>query len=163
MKVDGITRSDPRFGVGLFDVVEIGGKHYRFIPSKVPTFIEIPKEESAKKICKISDKTAVKKGKIQLNLHDGKNIVLDKNEYSTKDSLIIELPSQKILEHIKFEPESMVMIISGKYTGRLAILKKIETGINKRVWLDMEGKSFEAPLDAVVMVGKSEPVMKLGE
>ena len=51
----------------------------------------------------IKNKTTIKDGLTQLNLHDGRNIVLKKEEsnvtrYSTHDTVKISIPDQKILE-----------------------------------------------------------------
>ena len=56
-------------------------------------------EEAAWKICRIEGKTTIKGGKTQLNLHDGRNIIVeDAQAYSTGDSLKLGLPEQNVLE-----------------------------------------------------------------
>src|SRR3989338_3611168 len=75
--VDGIRRRDYRFPVGLLDVLSLKdiNEHFRIILDKKGkmVLIKIGDEEKGLKLCKITGKTAVK-GKIQLNLYDGKNI-----------------------------------------------------------------------------------------
>lgn len=166
--VDGKPCRDQKFGIGLMNVIEIPSisKCFRAVSSKKGLkIIEAPKGESKLKLCKIINKTVLKKGKVQLNLHDGKNILAD-NNYKTNDSLLLELPDLKIKEHLKFEPESKVLIISGKNSGKTAKLRRIEilrSTQPNRIWLEDERGEFEAPFDFVMVIGKEKPVINLGE
>ena len=156
--VDKKKRRDPKYGVGLFDVVEIPlmKKAWRAVPQDGLTFIEIPENESNLKICKILDKKTLRGNKNQLNLSDGRNLLTDKN-YSTSDSLVIELPNQKVVNHLKFENGSTALVIRGKNAGKTAKIKKIE---KERLWLD-NGEVFEIPKDLVIVVGAEEPAIKI--
>lgn len=156
--VDGRKRKDPKFGVGLFDIIEVPAlkKVWRAIPQKGLSFIEIPENEKKLKICKIIDKKTLKRNKTQLNLIDGRNI-LTNEKYSTQDSLLIELPEQKILEYLKLEKGSVAMVFGGKNAGKIAKIKEIE---KDRVWLDKE-KIFEVPKRLLIVVGKDKPLIKL--
>ena len=156
--VDKKKRRDPKFGVGLFDVVEIPAmkKAWRAVPKDGLSFIEIPEKESGLKICKIVNKKTLKGNKNQLNLNDGRNLLTDK-KYSTYDSLLIELPDQKVVNHLKFEKGSTVLVVKGSNAGKLAKIKIIE---KNRLWLD-NGSLFEIPKDLVVIVGREEPLLKI--
>jgi len=156
--VDKKKRKDPKFAVGLFDVIEIPTlkKAWRAIPKRGLSFIEIPENEAKLKICKIINKKTLKGNKNQLNLSDGKNILTDE-KYSTYDSLLIELPEQRIIDHLKFEKDSLVLVTRGKNAGKLAKIKIIE---KNRVWLDNE-KLFEIPKKLITVVGKDKPLIKL--
>lgn len=156
--VDGRKIKDIKFGVGIFDVIEIPSskKVWRAIPKKGLSFIEIPDSEKKLKICKIVDKKTLKGNKTQLNLNDGRNI-LTNEKYSTNDSLLIELPEQKIVEHIKFEKNSLAMVLEGKNAGRIDKIKEIE---KNRIWLGEE-KIFEIPKDLLIVVGKDKSLIKL--
>jgi small subunit ribosomal protein S4e len=156
--VDNRKMKDPNYGVGLFDAVEIPSlkKAWRAIPENGLSFIEIPNKESKLKICKIVNKKTLKGNRNQLNLNDGRNI-LTQEKYSTYDSLLIEVPEQKIVDHLKFDKGSLVLVTRGKNAGKLAKIKIIE---KDRVWLDNE-KLFEIPKDLVIVVGKEKPLIKI--
>lgn len=159
--VDGKICTDHKFGVGLFDTVSIpsASLSYRILPGKKGLLLsEIPQKESNIKICKITGKTVVKGGKIQYNLHDGRNMLSEKS-YRTNDSLAVSLPEQKIIEHLKFEEGSAALVISGKNTGIVARIEKIESGRKKRVWLKKDSELFETPLNYVIIIGKDKPVI----
>ena len=156
--VDGRKVKDPKFGVGIFDSIEIPSlkKSWRAIPKNGLSFIEIPENEKRLKVCKIIDKKTLKGNKNQLNLNDGRNI-LTKEKYSTQDSLLIELPEQKIVEHIKFEKGSTAMVLGGKNAGKISKVKEIE---KNRVWLG-DDKAFEVPKRLLIIVGRDKPMIKL--
>ena len=59
----------------------------------------VNEKESSLKLCKIKGKNLMK-GKINLNLHDGRNIITDNKEIKVGDSVLIELPAQKINQHL---------------------------------------------------------------
>jgi small subunit ribosomal protein S4e len=148
--VDGRKRKDHAYPVGLMDVVSIPriNKHYRVVPcEKGLELVEIDENEARKKICRINNKTILKKGKVQLNLHDGRNIVVEKDDYKTGDSLVIEVPSQKILQHIKFKVGSLGLILKGKMAGKKGKIEKIierkSLRESKKVVCDVEGKKLE--------------------
>ena len=120
--VDGRAVTDHAYGVGLMDVVSIPKikKYFRVVPNpKGFGLIEIPEKEAKLKLVRINNKTVIRKGKIQLNLHDGKNILVDKDEYSTGDSILIEVPGMKIVDHIKLAPGSMILLFEGKDIGTI--------------------------------------------
>ncbi len=174
--VDKRVITDHRFPVGFMDVVEFPdlGKFYRITMNRkgevVP--IEIDEKESFYKLVKIMDKTTVKGGNIQLNLHDGRNILVKVSDptnpkedvYKTKDVLLIEIPSQKIVSHIKYEPGKLAFLIGGNHVGELAKIKGIREYKGpwpNRTVLESNGESFETVEDYVFVVGEEEPVLKV--
>ena len=169
--VDGKPRKDLRYPVGLFDLIDIPkeGKMYRVVPDKHGLIlIEAPKKESNLKICRIKNKTMVKGGNIQLNLYDGKNIVIKdkKEDYNTGDSVLIELPSQKIVEHIKMEKGVVAILTGGQNIGDIINIKDIITTKSRepnKVVCKKEDREFEAIMDYVYVVGKEKPLIKLTE
>jgi small subunit ribosomal protein S4e len=163
--VDGRAIKDHKFGVGLFDTILIPdmNKYYRVIPTKKGLeIIEIAKDEAQKKICKIIDKTAVKGGKIQLNLHDGKNILAD-NSFSTQDSVLIELPSQKFIKRLEFKEGMLALVIAGKNVGKIGKIKKIERGWKlNRVLLSNE-EEFYVPFKNIIVIGEDKPEIRVSK
>jgi len=168
--VDGKPRTDLKYPVGLFDVIDIPKKEkqYRVVPDKHGlSLIEITKKESSVKICRIKNKTMVKGGKTQLNLHDGKNILIkDKETYRPGDSILIELPSQKIVEHVNMEKGVVAIIVSGQNIGDIINIKdiiKTKSREPNKIICKKDEKEFEAIMDYVYVVGKEKPLIKLAE
>ncbi len=164
--VDGRVIKDHRFGVGVFDVVEIPdmGRVFRILPKGTKLLAtEIDEKEKNLKICKIIGKRAVKGGKIQFNLHDGRNI-LGENTYNTQDSLLLELPEQKIVKHFPLAENMLCFVFRGKNAGKLGRIAKIERGWNlNRVLLKENGSEFYAPFKNIIIVGKDKPAIKVQE
>jgi len=169
--VDGRVRRDHRYPAGLFDVIEIPRikKAYRIVPfSKGLKLIEIPKKETNLKLCRIEDKTLVKGGILQLNLHDGRNILIKNKKalktYKTGDSILIEVPSQKIVQHLKLEKKMLAIITGGANRGSLVKVKDIIITRGRepnKVVCEAGEKTFEAIKDYVFIVGKEKPVIKV--
>lgn len=165
ISVDGTPRKDHAFPVGLFDVVHISrlNQLYRVVPTSVGLqLITIPKEESKLKICKINNKTVVENGKLQLNLNDGKNILASKGEYSTGDSLLIEVPTLKIIEHLPLKKGYMGIVASGKNSGKVGEIKEvIKGGIREqaRVVCSVENETEEVLKEHFFVIGKDKPLI----
>lgn len=164
IQVDGRPVKDHKYPVGLFDVISIPAlkKHYRVVPSKkVLSVVEVDKSESGKKLCRIENKTIVKGGKVQLNLHDGKNILVGKDEYSTYDTLVLAVPSLKVEGHIKKE-KSVAVLIGGKNIGTLGKWtdeRVARSSMSNLVVLKTDDKELEIKKDSVFPVGQDKPAM----
>lgn len=165
--VDGRQRKDHAYPVGLFDVVTfpITGKSYRAVPSeKVLSFIEIPKGEADRKLCRIVGKTVVGKGKMQLNLHDGKNILVDKGDYKTGDSIVVQVPDLKVIEHVALETGVTGVVTRGADVGKVGKIKKVMAATSKekaRLICDFGEGDEEVLKDRFFVVGKAKPAIKI--
>lgn len=129
MLVDGKIVKDVKMAVGLMDVVSFpkNNSHYRMmvnVRGKL-TLVPIPEEKASWKLCRIDNKTTVPGGKTQLNLHDGRNILVESDGYKTGDVLKIEIPSQKVLEAYKMETGNLALITSGSNVGKAEVIDEI--------------------------------------
>ena len=97
--VDGKRRRDHGFLVGLFDVLSIpeSKKYYRMVLDKKGRLAlkEISAQESSVKLEKVVGKTMLSSGKIQFNLHDGRNMV-STTAANVGDSFLVMLPEAKL-------------------------------------------------------------------
>ena len=127
VKVDGRICKDTRRGVGLMDVLSLGDEHFRCMLDLNGRlrYAQISSDEAAWKIARIEGKSTIKGGKTQLNLHDGRNLIVDdSNLYNTGDSLKIALPEQTIIEHIKFTEGVRCYLVGGTHVGEVASMKE---------------------------------------
>lgn len=176
--VDGRVRREIHFPVGLMDVVSIPetGKNYRVLPfGKGLSLLEIDSEEAKYKICRIENKTTVSGGHIQLNLHDGRNILIKSEDpskpagdiYETLDTLRISLPDQNIIEHFKIEVGMIALIIGGENIGRHGLIKSIDViaGHKRRKSLatieNKGGLTYQTILDYIFVIGDKEARISL--
>jgi len=153
--------------------------NYRTVPTyKGLKLIEIKSTEAKKKICKIVNKRSVKKkvikgkkegSKIQLNFHDGHNVLVDAKEakkYEVGDSLLVELPTQKILDHIELEKDALVIVTKGRNIGLTGKIEKIivtKTKEPTKLICKIGGEKLEVIKDYVFVMGKENQVIKLTE
>ncbi len=127
--VDGVSRKDLRFPVGLFDVITLPliNESYRMLQDdKGRLTLHKLNETNVNKLCRIDNKTTLKGGKVQLNLSDGTNI-LGSNEYGTKDSLILSVPDKKVVKHLQFKIGNLAMVVGGQHSGEIG--KSVVTGV----------------------------------
>ena len=161
--VDGIVRKESRFPIGLMDVIEFKDikKYFRVILNKKGklTVVPIKGDEGDKKLCKITGKTKVKR-KIQLNLHDGKCILVDgKEEYKVGDSLLIKIPKSEITSRLKLEKGNNVYLMGGKHIGDDG---KILDIIDKKIkYKSVSGEIFETLKEYAFVIGKDKPMINL--
>jgi len=167
--VDGKPRKDTNYPVGLMDTIEIPklNKYYRMVSTSGGlSLIEIPKDEAKLKLCRIKNKTITRGGVLQLNLHDGKNILIEdkKAKYNTGDSILIQVPEQKITKHLKMDKGSVAIITGGQNIGKVAKIKDIvirRTREPNKIICEGKEKEFEAIIDYVFVVGENKPEIKV--
>ncbi|MEA3190654.1 MAG: small subunit ribosomal protein S4e [Thermoplasmata archaeon] len=130
VQVDGRVVKDAKFAVGFMDVVFVPkvGKAWRvMVDEKARLRLSpIDAKNANWKLAQINDKTTIKGGATQLNLHDGRNLLVKKDDYKTGDVLKMELPSQKILGHFPLNAGAQVFITDGRHAGEIAPVKAIE-------------------------------------
>jgi small subunit ribosomal protein S4e len=167
--VDGKVRTDHRYPVGLLDVISMPklNKHFRVIPYKSGLkLIEIDEKDAKKKILKIVGKRSVKGNKFQLNMNDGKNLIVDENKYKTNASLLVELPSLKILDYAEMNRGNIVLITSGKNSGKIGRIVEVKEGkfnVEPKLVCETENKKVEVLKKHAIVVGREEPWIKVSE
>lgn len=159
--VDGKRRKEPRFLVGLMDVLSIPEtkENFRILLDKKGRLrpAKISEDESKIKLSKIINKTIIGGGKTQLNLGDSRNVLVEKNDYKSNDVLVLNLPDQKISSALKFEKGASAYTTGGKHIAELAVIEEIKGDI---VALNSKGKRFEARKEHCFVVGKEKPLIK---
>ena len=119
----------PKYPVGLMDVVSLPSmkKHYRTMIDDHGRlqFVEIKAADAQWKLLRIENKTIVKDGKVQLNLHDGTNTITDK-KVKTGDVLQLSLPDMKVKKVIEFKEGAQAFITGGTHVGSFSEIKGIE-------------------------------------
>ena len=128
--VDGRVVKEPKFAVGFMDVVavpKVKGAWRVFIDGKARLrLVPIDEQQAAWKLCQVTGKTTLAGGRTQLNLHDGRNVLVKKDDYKTGAVLRLELPSQKILGHFPLGEGVQVLVTAGRHAGEIAPVRTIE-------------------------------------
>lgn len=162
VKIDGKVRKDFRFPVGIFDTIEFTNtnEYFRVVFNRNGKIgiIKIKKEEAELKPCKIIGKTMVR-GKLQLNLYDGKNILVGANSYKVGDTVLLSLPEQKIAKHLKLNKKSAIFLTGGKHIGEIGNVEDIIE--NKIIYKDEKGGLIETSKKYAFVVGENKPLISL--
>ncbi len=160
--IDGKTVRSLSFPVGLMDVISVPrlGKNYRLICLKgILKPIEVTESQAKSKLCKIVNKTVVKQGKIQLNLHDGRTTIIEKEEdrFKPGDTVKMSVPKQAVESFLKLEKGALCYVYKGKHSGKIAVLSKIverEGSKASDAMLSSEGKDLITLKDYLFVVDK---------
>ncbi len=180
IKVNGKLQLEELFPTGLMDVISIPEmkKTYRILPSEKGLFLHsIGSEEALFKLCRIENKTVIKGGRMQLNLHDGRNIQVqvedpqkpEKDVYQTLDVLKTSVPSQEITAHLKLGKDTHAIIVGGKNVGKYGKIVTVEKrpGQKRRGSLvtieDENGNRFQTTLNFIFATGDTRPWISLPE
>ncbi len=165
--VDGRAVTEPKFPIGLMDVVtlEETKSHYRMLVDSRGRMSLLPIEatEAKWKLCRIEDKTTVRGGKTQVNLHDGRNVLLPKNQYKTGTTLKVAVPDQKVLGHFELASGAAVLITGGKHVGEISHVLQVQLTRNPRANVVSFKEGFSTDIDKVFVVGKEAPEVKVPE
>ncbi len=166
--VDGKTIKEERIPLGVMDIVEIPKteEYYRILPNRKGELYPygIKKKEKDLKLFNIAGKQILKGGSIQLNLHDGTNILAD-NTYNVHDTVLYDLSKKKIKEHVPFKKGVLGLAIDGNNvskTGKIVEIE-VEEGKETTVILQSEHEKFKTLRDYVYVVGKKSPLISLPE
>ncbi len=167
VSIDGVTRKSLHHSIGLMDVVEFEGSSdiYRLVPQNKQLLapIIIDTAEKTKKIVKVTSKSTIKSGKIQLGFHDGRTLIAN-TKVNVDDSCLLQVPEQKILETLKLENGCTVIVTNGINAGQIGHVDKIKDGtfsLPKRIDLVINDKKIEIPVRLVMVIGKEKPVIKV--
>lgn len=178
--VDGIIRKKADFPVGLMDVIAIPDidKFFRVSPSQKGLILyAINKGKSAFKLCRIENKTLVRNGHIQFNLHDGSNQLVKVSDpknsqvdtFQTFDTLKISLPEKQIIEHVKIKEKNFAVITGGKNSGKYGKIVEIEKVEGKKredsliILEDADGNQHQTILNFAFAIGEEQPLISLPE
>ncbi|MFC4447775.1 30S ribosomal protein S4e [Halorussus aquaticus] len=158
---EGVAEDRP---IGMFDIVAFTEReeYYRVFPDEGGrlTLTEIDADAAGSKLGKIEDKTKVAGGRTQLNLHDGKNILVEDDEYSPGDSIVTDNDDNEIVAHFPYEEGSLVTAVRGAHAGDIGEITEIQvtpgSGSNNVVVERIDdGGTFETVEEYVVVIDEN--------
>lgn len=165
--VDGKPVRDAKAPVGIMDVVSIPAMdlYYRVVLSDKGKIAVVPisKDEASWKLVLIENKTKVAGGKLQINLHDGRNIILDENKYKTGDVLKISVPDQKIEDVYELKSGATVLIFRGQHAGKTAVVSEYVVTKDASANVVMFKDGSETVKSNVFVIGEKKAEITLPE
>jgi small subunit ribosomal protein S4e len=166
--IDNTARKDSTFPVGLMDIVSVPATKEYFVvlfDKRGKLFLsELKKKEAENKFLKIVGKTIIKGGNLQLNLHDGRNILIPVKDpkkpkedvFKTGDTLVFDLTKKAIKDHLKFEKGATVVVTAGSHRSKVVTVEETKvtrSSIPNEVFLKGEdGKTFRTISDYVFVI-----------
>lgn len=130
----------------LFNLLEADKTYIlTLLPTGKFTFEET-KEKNAR-LCKVINKKLIKNNLIQLNLHDGSNLI-SKENIPIGDSVYINLEG-KMKKHISFEKGKEAVVIKGKYLG---LKGKIESVHGNLIKIHLNDKSTDLNKSQIIVL-----------
>lgn len=169
IKVDAKVVRDLARGVGLLDTVSFGAplnEHFRLLKDRRGklTLVSIPPAEATVKLGRVRFKHAVRGGKVEVTLHDGRNLLVPQNSpYKVGDSLRLELPGQKVVGHLPLAPGQLAYVAGGSHVGELARVERIEVLNSPQPNRVHFKEGFSTVKEYVYIVGEASPQITLPE
>jgi len=161
IKVDGKVRTDVTYPAGFMDVITIDrtGEYFRLIYDVKGRYTvhRITKEEAAYKLAKVKKVQTGPKGIPFLVTHDGRTIRYPDPVINVHDSVVIDIASGKITDHIKFDSGHLCIATGGHNMGRVGIITHRERhpGSFDIVHVkDAAGNVFATRLNNIFVIGK---------
>ncbi len=177
--VNGRIRRDDTYSVGLMDVIAFPGMGtaYRVLPAPRRGLIlhPITGDEREFKLCQIVNKTCVKGGHLQLNLNDGRNLLLRvadsrnpvEDRYETRGTLKLQLPTAEITDYVNLTTGVLAVITGGQNIGRWGeVITLDDVKGTHSPTLTLKGEEDElytTIIDYVFPIGKGMPWISLPE
>lgn len=161
ISVDSKPITSHRRGVGFMDIINIPElkENYRLVLNTKGKLHPIKIDDEQQKALKITRKSATKGGKVQITLSDGRNIEAAK-DYKVGDTVVIELPSQKVKKHIPLKAGVQVYLTGGKHVGKVGTLKAIA---QKQVTFALDGEDIITSRAYAMAIGDKQPEVKIHE
>lgn len=163
--VNGDAVSDEARPIGMFDILAFAEReeYYRVFPDEGGRLALTPVDEDAasSRLGRISNKTAVPGGDVQLTLHDGTNVrvdAADAGEYDTKDSIVVDNETKEIVAHFTYEEGALVTAVSGQHAGRVGEIDDIDVTLgsgSNAVTVSTDDGSFETVEEYVVVIDEN--------
>ncbi len=149
---------DHRFPVGILDQISIEAMKETFVllyKENGKLFLQKMGKEKHDRALKIVNKTILSKNRVQLNLYDGENIIVDKDTFKVGDSIILE--NKKVKKHLKFEKGALVYLVGGKHIGAIGSLEEVKKtqGFEKeRIIVGMKKEKIETAKEYAFVIDK---------
>jgi len=177
IRVDGKIRTDLNYPTGFMDVISIEktGEFFRVLYDVKGRFVlhRIESEEAQYKLARVKSVQTAKKASIGKNpfkhgveasipyviTHDGRTIRYPDPIIKTNDTVKVDLKTNKIIGHLKFEVGNLCIVTRGANIGRIGVLVHTDKhpGSFDIVHLrDRRGATFATRLHNVFVIGEGK-------
>ncbi len=169
LRIDQAVVHDLERGVGLMDTVSFGApldEHFRLLKDRRGklVLVPIPATEATTKIGRIRFKHTVRGGRVEVTLHDGRNLLVPASTpYKVGDSLRIQLPQQTVLAHLPLATGQLAYVAGGSHVGEVARVDRIEVLNSPQPNRVHFKEGFSTVKEFVYVIGEAAPQITLPE
>jgi len=177
VRVDGKVRTDLNYPTGFMDIVTIDktSENFRVLYDVKGRFVlhRVTAEEASYKLCRVKSVQTAKKASIGRNpfkhgpesaipyvvTHDGRTIRYPDPIIKSNDTVKLDLKTNKIIGHLKFEVGNLCYVTRGANMGRIGVLVHTDKhpGSFDIVHLrDRRGATFATRLHNVFVIGEGK-------
>jgi small subunit ribosomal protein S4e len=163
VKVDGKTRRDHAFPLGIMDVLSIEktNERFRILYDCKGRFLlkSIKEDESKFKLCRIKRREMGPNRIPYIVTHDGRTIRYPHPDLEINDTIKLDLNENKVVDSAKFEIGNVAYITGGNNIGRVGIITARDRhhgGFDIIHIKDANGKSFATRMGNVFVIGKGK-------
>ena len=156
VNVNGKRRRDRRDMVGLFDVISIVASNENFEivlakNGKLSVRKVAGELSSHQSVARVVGKSVIKGGKIQVHLHNGRNILYAK-AVKPGDSVVLSADCKNILEVMPLKEGARVLLMRGKHTGSVGTFESAQGDLAR--YVTDEKKTIETATQYLFVVPK---------
>ncbi len=159
--IDKVAVKDHKFAIGFMDIIDIPEtkETYRVIVNERGEFklISMKKELDNLKPSKVIGKKILRGKKIQLNLIDSRNIIVEDDSYNVGDTVLLDISKKSIVGHLKLDKGAEVFLIGGKHmgtTGKIIEIIEEKSTNPDRILLKTKDGEFETLKDYAFVIDK---------
>ena len=166
IKIDGKVRRDPTFPAGIMDVISIekSGEHFRVLYDTQGKFVlkTLKPEEAKFKLCKIKRKEVGPNKVPYIVTNDARTLRYPHPEISVLDTVKLDLATNKVVDHLKFEIGSLAYVTGGNNIGRVGTILHRERHLGSFDIVhikDAHGKQFSTRISNIFVIGKGKKAL----
>ncbi|GAA0726355.1 small subunit ribosomal protein S4e [Halorubrum trapanicum] len=161
--VNGDAISDEQRPIGMFDILAFPerGEFFRVFPDEGGrlALTSVDEEAAGSRLGKITNKTVVPGGAVQLTLHDGTNVRVDDDaDYETNDSIVVDNETKEIVAHFEYEEGALVTAVAGQHAGQIGDIDDIDVTLgsgDNTVTVASEDGGYETVEEYVVVIDEN--------
>lgn len=168
VRVNGKIRRDPKFPVGLMDVIDLpkAGIAYRVLYDSKGrfVFVKLPKGESAFKLCRVQNKQVGPNKIPYIVTNDGRTLRFVDSHVKLNDSLKLDLNTGEVQESFPMASGSLAFVSDGTNRGRVGTIvhiSKLDANFDLVTLKDVSGHTFTTRINYVFVIGRDKSAITL--
>lgn len=161
--VNGDAVSDEQRPIGMFDILAFPerGEYFRVFPDEGGrlALTSVDEDAAGSRLGKITNKSVVPGGVVQLTLHDGTNVRVDDDaDYDTNDSIVVDNETKEIVAHFEYEESALVTAVAGQHAGHIGEIDDIDVTLgsgDNTVTVASDDGGYETVEEYVVVIDEN--------